>query len=77
MPVPVNRSELATVARVSGGTAFTAESKSELDKVYREIAQSVGKEKVYQEVTEKYAGYALLFAVLAALGVISLGARWP
>jgi len=37
----------------------------------------VGKEKVYQEVTEKYAGYALLFAVLAALGVISLGARWP
>ncbi|HSN44213.1 MAG TPA: VWA domain-containing protein [Propionibacteriaceae bacterium] len=77
MPVPVNRSELATVARVSGGTAFVAESKSELDEVYSEIAQSVGKERVYQEVTEKYAGYALGFAVLAALGVISLGARWP
>jgi len=33
--------------------------------------------KVDQEVTEQYAGYAVLFSILAAFAVISLGARWP
>ncbi len=41
------------------------------------IARSVGYAKVDQEVTEQYAGYALVFAVLASLAVISLAARWP
>lgn len=76
-PVPVNHAELAAVARASGGKKFSAASADELKAVYQTIAQSVGYEKVYTEVTERYAGLALLFAVLAALGVISLGARWP
>ena len=45
--------------------------------MYSSIAKSVGYVKVDQEVTEQYAGYALLLAVLAAMAVISLGARWP
>lgn len=77
MPVPVDHAELHAVASVSGGKAFAAQSSSELSSVYATIARSVGTERVYVEVTERYAGYALLFAVLAALGVISLGARWP
>lgn len=76
-PVPVNHAELSAVARASGGKKFAAASKDELEAVYKTIAQSVGYEKVYTEVTDKYAGLALLFAVLASLGVISLGARWP
>ncbi|WP_420177041.1 VWA domain-containing protein [Luteococcus sp. OSA5] len=76
-PVPVNHAELAAVARNSGGKKFAAASKDELEAVYKTIAQSVGYEKVYTEVTDKYAGLALLFAILASLGVISLGARWP
>jgi Ca-activated chloride channel homolog len=28
-------------------------------------------------VTSRFAGYGLAFAVLAALGAISLGAKWP
>ncbi|WP_446721313.1 VWA domain-containing protein [Luteococcus sp. H101] len=76
-PVPVNHAELAAVARASGGKKFSAASKDELEAVYKTIAQSVGYEKVYTEVTDRYAGLALLFAVLSALGVISLGARWP
>lgn len=76
-PVPVNHGELAALAKASGGKKFSAASRSELEAVYKSIAQSVGYEKVYTEVTDKYAGLALLFAVLAALGVISLGARWP
>ena len=76
-PVPVDRAELARVSRISGGEAYTATSAGELKKVYQDIGSSVGKEKVDREVTSRYAGFGLGFAILAALGMISLGARWP
>ncbi len=76
-PVPVNPAELAQVSRLSGGKAFSAGSAGQLKEVYSSIAKSVGYVKVDQEVTEQYAGYALLLAVFAAVAVISLGARWP
>ncbi len=76
-PVPVDREELRRVSRISGGEAYTATSAGELKDVYRDIGSSVGKEKVDQEVTSRYAGFGQAFAVLAALGMISLGARWP
>ncbi len=75
--VPYNPAELAQIARISGGKTFTAGSSGELKDVYSSIAKSVGYVKVDQEVTEAYAGYALAFAILAAMAVISLGARWP
>ncbi len=75
--VPVDHGEMYDIAAVSGGKKFSAESASQLSEVYQAIQRSVGYEKVYVEVTDRYAGYALLFAILAALGVISLGARWP
>ncbi len=77
VPVPVDYNELAQIARTSGGKAYTAQSSSQLKNVYASIAHSVGTDRVYTEVTGHYAGIALLFAILAALGVISLGARWP
>src|SRR5918998_604368 len=76
-PVPVDRAELARVSRISGGEAYTATSAGELKEVYEDIGSSVGKEKVDREVTSRYAGFGLGFAILAALGLISLGARWP
>jgi Ca-activated chloride channel family protein len=76
-PVPVDRAELARVSRISGGEAYTATSAGELKEVYKDIGSSVGKEKVDQEVTSRYAGFGLGFAILAAIGMISLGARWP
>src|SRR3954449_12836206 len=76
-PVPVDRAELARVSRISGGTAYTATSAGQLKEVYRDIGSSVGTEKVVKEVTSRYAGFGLAFAILAALGMISLGARWP
>lgn len=77
MPVPVDHAELHALAVASGGKAFAAESAGQLSQVYRTIATSVGSERVYVEVTGRYVGIALVFAILAALGVISLGARWP
>lgn len=76
-PVPVNHAELAEIARISGGKKFSAGSSGELRSVYSSIAKSVGYMKVDQEVTEQYAGFALAFAILASLAVMSLGARWP
>jgi Ca-activated chloride channel family protein len=76
-PVPVDRAEMARIARISGGEAYTATSAGQLKEVYEDIGSSVGKEKVDREVTSRYAGFGLAFAILAALGLISLGARWP
>lgn len=76
-PVPVDYSELARIAKITGGKAYKAESASQLRNVYADIGTSVGKEKIDSEVTVRYAGIGLLFAVLAALGVASLASRWP
>ncbi len=76
-PVPVDRDELERISRISGGEAYSATSAGELKDVYADIGSSVGKEKVDREVTSRYAGFGLAFAILASLGLISLGARWP
>lgn len=75
--VAVDHWELSEIARLSGGKKYAAESAGQLDEVYNAIRQSVGVERVPAEVTDRYAGLAIIFAVLAAMGVISLGARWP
>lgn len=76
-PVPVDRAELANVSKISGGEAYRAQSAGQLKKVYKNIGSSVGKVKADRDVSPRYAGFGLAFALLAALGMISLGARWP
>ena len=73
----MDRSELARVSRISDGEAYTATSAGQLKEVYDDIGSSVGKEKVDQEVTSRYAGFGLGLAILAAMGMVSLAARWP
>ncbi|WP_344803566.1 VWA domain-containing protein [Microlunatus ginsengisoli] len=75
--VPVDHALMAEIAKLSGGQTFDAASLTELSKVYKNIGSEVGYEKAEREVTSRFAGYGLAFAVLAALGAISLGARWP
>lgn len=77
VPVPVNHGELLKVAQISGGKKYSAESLGDLRGVYQTLSRAIGYEESRQEVTERYAFYALLFSVLAAAGVISLAARWP
>jgi Ca-activated chloride channel family protein len=76
-PVPVDHEELERIAQISGGKKFAAGSSSELEEVYSTIARSVGYVTVDQEITEQFAGYALLLAVLASVALMSLAARWP
>lgn len=75
--VPVNHKELADVARLSGGTKYSAESVGDLRTIYESLARDIGYEPQEIEVTDRYAFYALLFTLAAGLGVISLAARWP
>ena len=76
-PVPVDKAELRKISDLSGGKAFTAGSAAELETVYTTIAHQIGYEKQYTEITERFAGGALVLAVLAALAVMSLAASWP
>ena len=76
-PVPVDHKELQTIADNSGGKKFSAASAGELKQVYDTIAHQIGYEKVEAEITEKYAGIATIFGIIAALAAVSLGARWP
>jgi Ca-activated chloride channel homolog len=76
-PVPVDHEEMQQVAELSNGEYFAAATAEQLETVYENIGSEVGYEKADREVTARFAGYGLAFAVLAALGAISLGARWP
>ncbi len=76
-PVPVDKDELRNIAKISGGTAYTASSLDKLNEVYSGISRSIGYVQEKQEVTEKFVGGALSFAVIALLDVMSLAARWP
>ena len=73
----VDHHELYVIAERSGGKKFSAESADQLSEIYQAISSDVGYEKVPMEITDQYAGLAIIFAILAAVGVISLGARWP
>ena len=75
--VAVDHHELYVIAERSGGKKFSAESADQLSEIYQAISSDVGYEKVPVEITDQYAGLAIIFAILAAVGVISLGARWP
>ena len=76
-PVPVDHELMQEIAELSGGKYFSAATPDQLRTVYNNIGSEVGYEKADREVTARFAGYGLAFAVLAALGAISLGARWP
>jgi len=76
-PVPVDHDEMRSIAAATNGEYFAAATAEQLTKVYENIGSDVGYEKADREVTARFAGYGLALAVLAALGAISLGAKWP
>lgn len=76
-PVPPDRALMEQLAESTGGESFSAASADQLKTVYENIGSEVGYEKADREVTAGFAGFGLGFALLAALGAISLGAKWP
>jgi len=68
---------LNQIAAMTRARALDAASASQLDSVYQTLRSEVGYEDVNKEVTARWALYALACAVVAALGAVSMAARWP
>jgi Ca-activated chloride channel family protein len=65
-PVPVDREPLRLIAERTGGQFFSAESLGELESVYADIGSSVGFDTEEQEVTDRFAGYAVVLVLASA-----------
>lgn len=76
-PVPVDHDLMQRIAEDTDGQYFRAATADQLKTVYENIGSEVGYEKSNLEITSRFAGFGLLFAILAALGAISLAAKWP
>ncbi|MGC5021868.1 VWA domain-containing protein [Micromonospora sp. DT47] len=63
--VPVDRLALAQLAETTEGYFYEAASVSELKQVYQDMGSSIGFRTEPREVTQWYAGVALLFALCA------------
>jgi Ca-activated chloride channel homolog len=70
--VPVNVEELALLAEGTGGLGFTAESASDLDRVYDQLGSTIGFEEESQDVSYRFVGAGLILMVIAA----GLSLRW-
>jgi Ca-activated chloride channel family protein len=76
-PVPVDGETLQAVAEATGGNYFEAGSAEELRSAYADIGSSVGYETETQDVSARFIGIGLAFAVLAALASMFWFARLP
>lgn len=75
--VPPDKELMAHIARETGGRTYAADNLSQLNEAYRSIQTAVGYTEVEKEITATAAGVGLALALLAALGAVMLGARWP
>jgi Ca-activated chloride channel family protein len=66
VPVPVDTETLATLAEETDGRAYTAQTSDELNGVYDDIRSSVGFRSEHREITQWFAGLALLLGLAAA-----------
>jgi len=75
--VPVDRLSLQELADKTKGFFYEAASVSELKKVYEDMGSSIGHRVEPREVTQWYAGAALLFALVAASMSLLWTSRLP
>jgi len=76
-PVPVDEEPLRIIADRTGGQFFSAQSLDQLNAVYEDIGSSVGYDTEEREVTERFAGYAVLLLLLSAAGSLLWSQRLP
>jgi len=77
VPVPVNEAALGELASATGGQSLRAETAGELAEVYEELGRSLPVDVERREVTDWFAGAALLMVVLAATGSLFWFGRLP
>ena len=71
LQVPPDTQTLTAVAETTGGKFFSAPSAEDLAQIYESLGSKVGYTQQEQEVTQLFAGGALLF-VLAGAGLAAL-----
>lgn len=72
-PDPETLKQISTLTK---GQQYSADNVSQLKNAYQSIKSEVGYEAKVKEITATAAGVGLIFALLAALGALLLGARW-
>ncbi|GIF21365.1 Ca-activated chloride channel family protein [Actinoplanes tereljensis] len=75
--VPVDRQSLQQLADQTKGYFYEAASVSELKQVYEDMGSSIGHKVEAREVTQWYAGAALLFGLMAAAMSLVWTSRLP
>jgi Ca-activated chloride channel homolog len=75
--VPVDRLSLQQLAETTKGFFYEAASVGELKKVYEDMGSSIGHRVQPSEVTQWYAGFALLFGLIAAALSLLWTSRLP
>lgn len=75
--VPVNKAELADLARSTGGETLTAATANQLEQVYEKLGAAVTTEPITREVTDWFTFAALAMVALAAAGSLLWFSRLP
>jgi len=75
--VPPDKETMSKIAQETGGRMYAADNASQLNDAYKSIQTAVGYVEVEKEITATAAGVGLALALLAAVGAVMVGARWP
>ncbi len=75
--VPPDKKTMTAIAQETGGKAYAADNIGQLNDAYKSIQTAVGYVEVQKEITATAAGVGLALALLAAVGAVMVGARWP
>jgi Ca-activated chloride channel family protein len=70
--VPVERDQLAEIARLSGGRSFRAANAAGVSAAYKNLEAKLGRHVVKQEITAGFAGAGLVLLLLGSL----MSLRW-
>jgi Ca-activated chloride channel family protein len=76
-PVPVDRDALEEIARQTDGKFYSAVTAQQLKDVYSDLGSSIGYRAVPREVTQWFAGVALLFGFAGAAMSLAWTSRLP
>jgi Ca-activated chloride channel family protein len=71
VPVPPDPQQLAQIASLSHGQAFTATNAKGLDTVYKRLGAQLGHKKVRHEITAGFAGGGLVLLLLGSVGSLA------
>jgi Ca-activated chloride channel homolog len=66
VPVPPNPAQLAEIARIAHGQAFTVADAKRLDAVYERLGAELGHKKVRHDMTASFAGGGLVLLLIGA-----------